>query len=54
MSASEQDIIEPFTVIIIIIIITIITFILYKEIGFSKPYLQYQIENRLFTPLKYQ
>ena len=56
MSASEQDIIEPFTVIIIIIIIiiTIITFIFYKEIGFSKPYLQYQIENRLFTPLKYQ
>ena len=54
MSASEQDIIEPFTVIIIIIIITIITFILYKEIGFSKPYLQYQIENRLFTPLKDQ
>ena len=52
MSASEKDIIEPFTVviiIIIIIIITIITFILYKEIGFSKPYLQYQIENRLFT-----
>ena len=55
MSASELDIIEPFTVIIIIIIIiTIITFILYKEIGFSKPYLQYQIENRLFTPLKDQ
>ena len=27
--------------IIIIIIIIIITFILYKEIGFSKPYLQY-------------
>ena len=26
---------------IIIIIIIIITFILYKEIGFSKPYLQY-------------
>ena len=28
-------------IIIIIIIIIIITFILYKEIGFSKPYLQY-------------
>ena len=28
-------------IIIIIIIIIVITFILYKEIGFSKPYLQY-------------
>ena len=28
-------------IIIIIIITTIITFILYKEIGFSKSYLQY-------------
>ena len=43
--AVEMKIFERVIIIIIIIIIIItiiiITFILYKEIGFSKPYLQY-------------
>ena len=38
---SFQLIIIIIIIIVIIIIIIIITFILYKESGFSKPYLQY-------------
>ena len=38
-------------IIIIIIIIIITTFILYKEIGFLKPYLQAIFVKRLFLPV---
>ena len=37
----KVDVAVTIIIIIIIIIIITITFILYKKIGFSKPYLQY-------------